>query len=224
VRVLRWSLGAAVVLSTGALTAQASAAKLTAGDGCYVIAGKNAPPMSITGSGYAPGDPVLISSADGTVDTSVKANSKGAIESRADAPTPYFAAPGAKRIVLTASDQTPTGKTITAHATVNITELGWEHGSTKRENGLRALTEETNWSFSGFMPGTQIFGHYVYKGKQVALATFGRAMPPCGTLKVRARLYPATPHQSSYLIQYDDNHAYSAKSRPRIIGPLTLSL
>jgi hypothetical protein len=221
---VKWSLGAAVILSTGALAAQASAASLTVDAGCYVIAGKNAPLMSITGSGYAPGDPVLISSADGTVDTSVKADSKGAIKSRADAPTPYFATPGAKHIALTASDQAPTGKTITAHTTVNVTELGWEHGSTKREKGLRALTEETTWSFSGFLPGSRIFGHYLYKGKQVALATFGRAKPPCGTLKVRAPLYPATPHHASYSIQYDDNHAYSAKSRPRIIGPLKLSL
>jgi hypothetical protein len=211
-------------LAFGALAAEASAAELTVNAGCYVIAGKNAPPMPFSGSGYTPGDQVLISSDEGTVDTSVKADSQGRISGRADAPTPFFATPGAQRIGLTAKDQTPTGKTITARTTVNVTELGWEHGSTKRQPGLRALTEKTNWSFSGFQPGKLIFGHYLYKGKQVALARFGRAQPPCGTLKVRARLYPATPHHSSFSIQYDDSRAYSQKSRPRIIGPLKLTL
>jgi hypothetical protein len=180
--------------------------------------------MSFAGSGYTPGDPVLITSDEGTVDTSVRADSRGHIAGRADAPTPYFATPGAMAIGLTAEDQTTAGKTITARATVNVTELGWEHGSTKRQPGLRALTEKTSWSFSGFMPGQPIYGHYLYKGKEVALARFGRAQPPCGTLKVRARLYPATPHHSSFSIQYDDSHAYSKKSQPRIIGPLKLTL
>jgi hypothetical protein len=223
-RTAKCTLGALAVLAPGALAAQASAATLTVTAGCYVIAGKNAPPMSFAGTGYTPGDRVLISSDEGTVDTSVKADSLGRIAGRADAPTPFFATPGAQKIGLTSKDQTPTGKTITASTTVNVTELGWEHGSTRRQPGLRALTEKTNWSFSGFQPGLPIYGHYLYRGKQVGLARFGRAQAPCGTLKVRARLYPATPHHSSYSIQYDDSRAYSKKSRPRIIGPLKLTL
>jgi hypothetical protein len=223
-RLAKGAAVALVVLPCGALTARASAAVLSVSADCYVVAGKNAPPMSFTGSGYMPGDSVLVSSVDGTVDTSVKADSTGHIAGKTDAPTPYFATPGAQKIVLSAKDQTPTGRTINARATVNVTELGWEHGSTKRQPGLRALTEKTNWSFSGFVPGEPIFGHYLYKGKQTALARFGVAESPCGTLKVRARLYPATPHHSSYLIQYDDSRAYSKKSDPRIIGPLKLSL
>ncbi len=179
--------------------------------------------MSFSGSGYTPGDPVNIASAEGTVDTSVTADSLGQITGRADAPTPYFATPAAKKIGLTATDQTPTGTTITASTTVNVTEFGWAHGSTKPRNGLGALTEKTNWSFSGFQPGQLIYGHYLYKGRQVALAKFGRAKFPCGTLKVFASLYPAKPHHSSYLIQYDDVRAYSKKSQPRIIGPLKLT-
>jgi hypothetical protein len=218
------SLGALTILASGALAAQASAADLAVTAGCYVIAGKNAPPMSFTGSGFTPGDRVLIASDEGTVDTSAKADPQGRIAGRADAPTPFLSTPGAKKIGLTAQDQTPDGKTIAARTTVNVTELGWQHGSTKRQPGLGALTEKTNWSFSGFQPGEPIFGHYLYKGKQVALARFGLARPPCGTLKVRARLYPATPHHSSFSIQYDDRRAYSRKSRPRIIGPLKLTV
>jgi hypothetical protein len=217
-------LGIATLLASGAVAAQASAANLSVEAGCYVIAGKNAPAMSFSGTGYSPGDAVLISSRDGTVDTSVKADTQGAISGRADAPTPYFATPGAMKIGLTATDQTPAGRTIIARTIVNVTELGWEHGSTRRRSGLGALTEKTNWSFSGFLPDKLIFGHYLYRGKQVALARFGRAQAPCGTLKVRARLYPATPRHSSYSIQYDDSQTYSTKSRPRIIGPLKLSL
>jgi hypothetical protein len=32
------------------------------------------------------------------------------------------------------------------------------------------------------------------------------------------------PRHSSFSIQYDDRHAYSPKSRPRIIGPLKLTV
>jgi hypothetical protein len=223
-RTTNLSLGAVAVLASGGLAGAASAAELTVNAGCYVIAGKNAPAMEFAGSGYTPGDPVLVSSRDGTVDTTVRADAQGHISGRADAPTPYFATPGAKQVGLTASDQTPTGTTITATTTVNVTELGWEHGSTKRQPGLRALTEKTNWSFSGFLPGKMIYGHYLYQGRQVALAKFGLASAPCGTLKVRARLYPATPHHSSYSIQYDDSRPYSKKSRPQIIGPLKLTV
>jgi hypothetical protein len=221
------ALGAAALacgaLACGALAAQASAADLAVTASCYVVAGTNAPSMSFSGSGYTPGDPVLIASDEGSVNTSVKADSLGQISGRADAPTPFFATPGAKRIGLTATDQTPTGTTITGSTTINVTELGWEHGSTKARNGLGALTEKTNWSFSGFQPGKPIYGHYLFRGKQVALASFGRAKAPCGTRKVRTRLYPATPHHNSYVIQYDDARAYSKKSQPRIIGSLKLT-
>ncbi len=217
-------LSAAVVLTSGALATQASAADLAVNASCYVVAGTNAPPMSFSGSGFHAGDRVLIASHDGTVDTSVKANAHGAIAGTADAPTPYFATPGAQKIALMATDTPRTGMTITARTTVDVTELGWEHGSTKRAPGLRALTENTNWSFSGFRPGMPIFGHYLYHDRQVALARFGRAQAPCGTLKVRARLYPATPRHSMFSVQYDNRRTYSEASRPRIIGPLKLSV
>lgn len=217
-------LGAAAVLTSGALAAQASAAELAVNADCYVVAGKNAPPMSFSGSGFHAGDRVLIASHDGTVDTSVKADAHGAVAGTTAAPTPYFATPGAQKIELMATDTPRTGTTITARTTVDVTELGWEHGSTKRAPGLRALTEDTNWSFSGFEPGMPIFGHYLYHGKQVAVARFGRAHAPCGTLKVRARLYPAMPRHSTFSVQYDNRRTYSKASRPRIIGPLKLSV
>jgi hypothetical protein len=218
------SLGALGALVFGALGGTASAAVLTVTAGCYVVAGENAPPMRYDGSGYTPGDTVLVSTKDGTVDTIVKADAHGVISGRAEAPTPYFPGPGVIKIALVAKDQPRTGATITASTIVNITELAWEHGSTKRQPGLRALTEKTNWSFSGFEPGKMIYGHYLYNDKQVALATFGLAAAPCGTLQVRARLYPATPHHSSYSIQYDDSQPYTKTAQPRIIGPLKLTL
>ncbi len=47
---------------------------------------------------------------------------------------------------------------------------------------------------------------------------------PCGRLKVRARLYPTTPRHSTFSVQYDNRRTYSEASRPRIIGPLKLSV
>jgi hypothetical protein len=201
----------------------ASAARIGVDAGCYVVAGKFAPPMAYSGSGFGPHDTVLVASTDGTVDTSAKADSAGTIKGHTMAPDPYFAVPGVKHIRLTATDQTPTGATVTAHTTINVTVLGWEHGSTKPAKGLRPLTETTNWSFSGFLPGKTIFGHYLFDGEQVALARFGRAQAPCGTLKVRAPLYPATPHHTSFTVQYDNRRTYSRHARPQIIGELKLT-
>lgn len=216
-----WAFGAlpafGALLAFGALATHASAATLTVDRACYVLVGS--PAMSFSGSGYRPHSEVVITSPDGTVDTSVRANAAGYISGSSAPPTPDFTAPGAKVVVVTAADHG-----ITATVPVHVTVLGWEHGPVKRAPGLRAFDEKTDWSFSGFIPGRLIYGHYLYRGEPVARATFGRAAGACGVLRVRAKLFPTTAHERRYRVQYDDSRRYSTQSVPRIIGPINLSV
>ena len=214
---------AAVTLSCGgavAVSASASAATLAVDQPCYVLLSGGAP-MQFTGSGFVPNDLAVITSPDGTVDVSVRVDADGNISGSTEPPAPAFSVPAMKTVTITAIEQTTT-TTIQAQARVLVTVRGWEHGSVKPARGYRALTEKTNWLFSGFSPGQPIFGHYLYRGRPIATARFGVAQGPCGLLKARARLYPAIPHHAAYRVQYDDSRAYSPASRPRILGPISL--
>ena len=208
-----WSLGGAALLGSGALAAQASAATLTRRRRLLRDRRQERP-------------------ADVVHRDRLHARRRGAhLQRRRDgrherqgrqqgrdrtgAPTPPrpssprrapSGSPSPPRTRRPPARRSPRGRRSTSRSSAGST------APPSAEKGLRALTEKTNWSFSGFQPGKPIFGHYLYKGKQVALATFGRAQPPCGTLKVRARLYPATPHHASYSIQYDD--------QPRVLDPV----
>jgi hypothetical protein len=219
-RAVSLTVAAALLSYSGAAAAQAGAATLTVDRPCYVQV-SGSPPMEFSGSGYRAGDEVVLTSPDGTVDVSVKADANGNIAGSADPPAPPFSAPGQKAETITALDQ-DAAATIRAQARVLVAVRGWQHGSVKAARGYRALTETTNWSFSGFAPSQPIFGHYLYHGRLVATARFGIAEGPCGVLKVRARLYPATPHHPGYRVQYDDSRTYSSSSQPRILGPISL--
>ena len=52
---------------------------------------------------------------------------------------------------------------------------------------------------------------------------FGKATGPCGVLKTRAKLFPATPHFRSYPVQVDNSKRYSKHSFPKVSGRLTLT-
>jgi hypothetical protein len=220
-RLVSVALGAVSAIAPAALAGGARAATLTVDKPCYVLASKKPPAVIVGGAGYVPGDPVLITSSDGSVDANATANAAGAVLVQTTAPIPVFTAPGAKTVTLTAEDDSLSGP-VTATTSVVASVLGVLHGATKKAQGLRALTEKTRWSFSGFATGKFIYAHYTLKKKQVARQRFGRAQGPCGLLNVRAKLYPATPHHKSYPVQYDSSKRYSTHSVPSVVGRVSL--
>jgi hypothetical protein len=207
----------------GAAAAQAaSAATLSVNAACYVFATKPLPTMVITGSGYAPGDTVGITSNVGFVDATATADAAGNIAASATAPLPPRLGAGAQPVVLTADDESINGP-ITATVPVSVAYLYVFHGGAKKRPGLGAFREKTSWAFSGFRPGKYIWGHYIIHGRQVAKVRFGKASGPCGVLKARAKLYPASPHFRSYPVQVDNSKRYSKHSFPKVKGRLTLT-
>jgi hypothetical protein len=201
----------------------ASAATLSVNSACYVFSSPKTPPtMVVTGSGYVPGDPVSIDSNVGFASATVNADASGNIAVSTQAPLPPKVAAGAQPVVLTADDESINGS-ITASVPLNVAFLYVFHGGAKKRPGLGAFREKTNWAFSGFTPGKYIWGHYTIHGRQVAKVRFGKASGPCGALKTKARLFPATPHHRSYPVQVDDSKRYSKHSSPKVSGRLALT-
>ena len=219
-RLVSAAVGAAAiapVVFVATASAAAQPATISLNRACYVIT-RTVPSMTVVGSGFQPGATVMITDATGTVDTQATPNAAGQITATVRAPTPSFSQPGEKRDTITAEEIGPTGTEIKGSKSTLVTALGAEHGSTKKLPGLRALTETTDWSFSGFRVGRTIWGHYTIKGKQVAREAFGRAHGPCGLLTTRKRLFPSTPRHKSYPLQIDSVKKYSKKTEPSIRG------
>jgi hypothetical protein len=212
-----------VLAATATLGASASAhaaASLFVNRPCYVIT-KKIPSMTVTGSGYVPNSQVLITST-ANVDATTTATATGTIALKLAAPAPHFTTPSVKTFTFTATDE-GASPAIVASSAVRVAPLGALHGSTPKAPGLKALTETTNWSFSGFTTGQTIYAHYTINGQQVASQAFGTAHGACGTLRVRAPLYPATPHHASYPVQFDAAKGYSPKTAPKLAGRVSLN-
>jgi hypothetical protein len=214
------ALALALTATLGASASANAAATLFVNRPCYVIT-KTIPSMTITGSGYVPNSPVLITST-ANVDASTNATATGTIKVKVKAPAPHFSAPSAKTFTFTAKDEN-TSPAIVASSPVRVAPLGALHGSTPKAPGLKALTETTHWSFSGFTPGQTVYAHYTIQGEQVASQAFGIAHGACGTLHARAPLYPATPHHASYPVQFDGAQSYSPRTAPKLAGRVSLN-
>ena len=169
----------------------------------------------MTGSGFAPGGQVTITDRTGTLDATTTAGATGTIDASFAGPGYILKSPGQVRDTITASERTATGTTATATTTAYVSILGAGHGSTRSERGLRALTETTDWVFSGWPVGRSVYVHYLLDHRQVARQAFGRATGPCGLIRTRRPLYPSTPHAASYATQIDESKAFTTAVRPR---------
>jgi hypothetical protein len=219
----RWLLGVATALAAligpAAAAGQASAATIAVNKACYVdqnIRGAIQPAqMIVLGSGFVPGDTVLLDTSDGTTSGSGVANSAGDIAVSMNAPTPFLKHPEGYTSVLTAEDDSVSG-VIKAETFIKSTEL-----SVATVPPTAKPSKKVTWYFAGFLPGKEIYGHYLRHRKQVARARFGRAKGVCGVLKVRAHFFPGG-HQRyhTYGLQIDNSKRYRKTSIPRIVTTL----
>jgi hypothetical protein len=208
----------------GTAAAATVPATLSVNQACYVAIGKTRPTMTVTGTGYVPGDPVNVSDATGTFDANVTAGPTGAITATGPAPVSYFTKPGEKADTITATDYGQDANEYVGTATTELSFLGASAAKTRKAHGLTALTFKTRWSFSGFPEGRSIYGHYLYGKKTITRQRFGKAKGPCGLLTVHKQLYPVTPHHREYRIQIDARKKYSAKAAPRLVSKIGLEL
>ncbi len=217
--------GAAIGLAAtaGSAAAAPQPATLTVNQACYVTVSKtNRPTMVISGSGFNPGDTVLVTDKTGDLDVQTQASPTGTITVSAKAPVPFLQVPGAKSDTITATDYTTTGVEIQGTATTQLSVLFASFGKTHRAPGLGAYREKTTWRFSGFPTGRKIYGHYFLGRKLVARQSFGRAQGPCGVLVSHRRILPVAPHSRNYNMYVESRKKYSKKAVPRF--PVKLRL
>jgi hypothetical protein len=204
----------AVLAACGALLAAApgaSAATLTADQGCY-IEGFN---MGLTGAGFAPAAAVSLAGeqialtgpagADGTFQTPVKAPLLGTVK------------PATKTFTVTATDPaTSTAATVDVHVATAVFSTS---------TGFKSPRASRTWKFSGLFqqPGKPIYGHFRHNGKTFANYRFGVPQGPCGTLKRKAPGIPArSVPAGKWKVQVDFNKNYDPKATPRLTGSTTV--
>jgi hypothetical protein len=220
------ALAAATALSPLAAAGTASAATVPAtlavNAACYVV-GRTAPPITISGSGYAAGDEVSVSDRNG-LDATATVDAAGQFTVTTKAPVPDLRRPGQVKDTITAKDFNANGTTYVGTTTTYLSALAAAANKTRRAPGLQALTFRTKWSFSGFPVGRTIHAHYLFGGKVVANQAFGRAKGPCGTLTVTKRLFPSTPHHREYRLQIDAARRYAKTTTPRLDSKVGVGL
>ena len=171
-------------------------------------------PMAVAGSGFAPGDSIVLSAGDASGNAT--ASSAGVFSVLIHAPTLATLGAGAKKFTMTAQDETSgTGPASTTFWVANL--------AFSTSPSVANPSKVVHFSFSGFKPGKVVYAHYLRANKVVATQKFGRAKGVCGLLKSKARLFPLhNPPSGTYKVQIDDSRSYRAKSLPRVDSSLQI--
>jgi hypothetical protein len=203
---------AAVALS-GAFAAPAAAQVIAVNGACFVNPKPSVgAPVTVTGSGFPPGDTVALA-ATGVFGTTT-VGTAGTFTSTVAGPILSTPFPASARFTLTARDET--NGTTTASTSFLVANLAF-----RTSPAVAKPSQRVRFSFSGFRPGALVYGHYVHDRK-VVTTRFGRAKGACGLLKAKARLFPGGPRFSKYKVQFDDSHRYHSEALPRIVSGLTI--
>jgi hypothetical protein len=205
-----------LLTSIAAGAALASVApSITLNGACFVNARpKTGAPIAVSGSGFAPGDTVMVATTG--VSASVAVGAGGSFSVTIPAPTLSSAGPGSAQFTLTARDVTE--GTASAAVTFSVANLAFRTAPASATPATRV-----RFSFSGFKPNAPIYGHYMLGGKVAATVLFGRSSGSCGLLTTRARLFPARhPRFGAYKVQFDDSRSYHGNTVPRIVSGLTI--
>ncbi len=115
---------------------------------------------------------------------------------------------------LTATDATNPALTASAAflGTTNTVSVKPKRGSAGTPRRLKGY---------GFLAGPKVYMHVRRRGyksdKRIA-----RAKAPCGTFEVRKTIVPAGASDGVYKVQFDAKRRYSKRTRPRLLGSLTV--
>jgi hypothetical protein len=170
--------------------------------------------MTLTGSGFVPDTAVTITDSTNALQVSAPAGADGTLRVTFPGPGVTLPEPGELRDTITATQPAGAGALV-ASTTTLLSVRGAAYRLPRPAEGLRALTEVTAWSFSGWPVGRPVYIHYLVKGRAVARESFGRARGPCGLVRARRPLYPAKPHHAHYRTQIDTHARYSPHASPR---------
>lgn len=196
----------------------ASAAQIAVTQKCFVNSNPaKGAPVTVLGSGFTPGDEVIIfGGSNGSVTT--YAASDGTVVASVAGPLLTTLGAGKQTYTLTAQDETD--NLTSASTTVTMANL-----SVDTVPAVARPDKTVSWQLSGFRPGATIWVHYFYRGHLVTQMKLGRATGACGMLTSPHKLYPGGhPNHSVYGVVIDQSEHYRTSSRPRITTKLKFGL
>jgi hypothetical protein len=205
--------GALAAPAIAATTASAATIQLNAA--CYVSLGGTIPSVTITGTGFGPGDDVEIAGSGDSINADTTADANGDISVTTQGPVAPLN-PGARLFTVTATDTNfNTGATFT---TAPITGYDTQGGVTLSQSIAR-FTKKITYNLGGFIPGQKVYAHYLVHDKLTGTHLFGTAAAPCGTLKAKATIYPISGRHptGTYKVQFDNAKKYSKRALPRFL-------
>jgi hypothetical protein len=197
--------GATATAAALVAPAAANASALAVQGACFV----SGAPVPVTGSGFTPGAPVSIG---GGAFGSTVADAAGNFTASVSAPPVTTVAP--RTITISGTDG---GNPANASAT-QFQVVARVFNTNAPLNGRPRQT--TTWHFSGFPPGTAIYGHYRFHGRTMKNFRFGKPTGVCGTLTVRARRMPMPAsriRRGTWTLQLDQRRHYRGSGARRVI-------
>jgi hypothetical protein len=191
VRPLLACLGAAAGLLAALPAAAGATGALTVEDAC-VRTGEVPQPLRVSGSGFAPDQPVTVL-ADGQAIGATVADATGAFT--ASYPPPPLASPGRRqeRFELTAGDALGT---VAPPVTVRVTR-----GAVSLPERARP-TARVAYRAYGFRPGETVYLHVRRRGRTLGTFRIGEAEGPCGNAARRMRYMPLARFSSGRTYDY----------------------
>jgi hypothetical protein len=200
-----------------AAPAASAAGTVATTQGCFVAQGTEGVNVSVTGSGFTPGEAVFAQipapgglagfteitvAPDGTI--------AGTIENVFPATIDPVAENETMQVMGVLSSQ------ILAESPFQITNLG-----VATKPAVAPYSKVVKYTFAGFRTGKPIFGHYSRHGKLVLTHKFGKATGACGILHTKAKLFPGSgPKAAKYKVQFDDSKKLNPKASPKIVTSL----
>jgi hypothetical protein len=204
-------------LALVAAPAASAAGSVSTTKGCFVAEASQGTKVSVTGSGFTPGEEVFaqIPAAGGLagyVDT--KVNPDGTIAATIHHVFPASIDPIAEKMTLQIKGVL--SSKILAESAFQITNL-----AVTTKPPTAPYTQVVDYTFAGFRPNKPIFGHYSRHGRLVVTHKFGKATGPCGILHAKAKLFPGNgPSSAKYKVQFDDSKKLNPKADPKIVTSL----
>jgi hypothetical protein len=189
------------IIAAGLATAAPAQAAVLVGDqACY----QEAEPVNLVGTGFTPNGRVDFSR-DNLAAGSLVADATGRVQGEVEAPA--ISPRRARRFSLVATDAANPANvaSLAPLATVfdvTVRPLG---GNPARRRRITAR---------GFTEGRTLYVHVRRRGRGKNIK-LGRLKRPCGTKKVRKRVFRRGAKRGTYTVQFDTRRRYSSKAFPK---------
>ena len=202
-RIARLSL----IATTFVLAAPAQAATLAGDKACY----QEGEPVQVIGTGFTPNGSVNFSR-DNQAFGAINAGPTGVVTGKGTAPR--ISPARERRFVLEARDATNPAIVATINPLATVFDV-----SVKPLRGNPARKRRIN--VRGFTAGKTLYAH-VRRGGKGRNIKLGRLKQPCGTKKVRKRIFKPGAKTGTYKVQFDTRRKYTSKAFPKVTFNVTI--